>query len=315
MPVFIQNQNYFVPSTCYDLETSAELFGLDVRTAKVYTKFYGLKNIPVASASGLALSDMLEKSIYPLVDLVPREKISYLIHTHTTPSIAKFFDSTVRRIGNKMGLKNAEAFAVTMNKCVSTIKAMEILDVILDDEEEKHALIIAGDMVFNNAGYRIMPNITVTADAAASVLVSNKSGHSRLIATSVNTYGKYARGVWMDLADVSQFGSTFNHCMAVVIDEVCSKAHITSKQIKIILPHNVNIQCWRSFASYYPYPLGNIYLKNIPRYAHCYNSDLLINLKSVLDEKLLLPGDCFVMAMVAVGASFGAALYQYLGDW
>jgi len=311
MPIYIQNQNYFAPSTSYDLAVDADKFGLDARSAKVYTKFYGLKNLPVAR--GLSLSDMLEESIIPILTAVPHEKISYVIHTHTTPVITKFSDSLVRKIRNKMSFTHAEAFAITMNKCVSTIKALEVLDCVLNTAEEQQALIIAGDIVFNNDGYRVMPNITVTADAASAVLISNRCGHSKLITTAVNTYGQYARGVWMDLADVSQFGATFNHCMAVVIDEVCGKARIVTKQIKVILPHNVNIQCWRSFSSYYSYPLRNIYLKNIPRYAHCYNSDLLINLKSVLDEKLLLPGDYFVMAMVAVGAVFGAALFQYLG--
>jgi 3-oxoacyl-[acyl-carrier-protein] synthase III len=209
-------------------------------------------------------------------------------------------------------LEHAVSFVTSMNKCVSTLRALQMAQQLL---QASHAgamvLLVTGETVFTVQN-RILPNIAITAESAASALLS-LSDHlpHQLISISYAVMGEYAGGAWMSLEQVGRFGAIFEATMLKVIKEALHKAGINFDQMVLLLPHNVNIPCWRGFAKYAQIPLEKIYLNNIAKTSHCFNSDLLINLVAATKEKYLKPGDYYVMATVGVGAMFGAAVFRY----
>lgn len=308
MALYIKDQSCYIPENSYDVVTDGESFGLDSKKITVYSRFYGLKKVPYEK--DLTIAQMAIKAITPLINK-PSE-IDFIVHAHTAPVVTCFSESIVRNVRNHFNLMRADYFATTMQKCVSSIKAIEMMNELFDEEQEQNAIIFAAEKYFTPE-YRVMTNISITADAASGILVSNKTGHSKLVSLFTTVFGQYAKGIWLDASELSEFGSHFIMYMGDSIDVALERAGIGKKDLKLVLPHNVNIACWKNFSSYYQYPLNQIYLKNVSRCAHCYNSDLFINLDSVLSEKRLQRGDYYLMATLAVNAVFGVAVFQYLG--
>ena len=175
--------------------------------------------------------------------------------------------------------------------------------------QDAMALIVTGESVFTNQN-RIIPNISITGDGAAAALVTlNGHGH-KLISSSTLTLGKYAEGMWMDHTTLAEFGQLFESTMLKVAVKTLEKANLRWQDIALILPHNVNVSCWKGFAHYAKLPIEKIYLENIAETSHCFNADLLVNCDSALKKQRLKKGDYYMMATVAVGAVFGVNVFQ-----
>ncbi len=310
MPISIKAVSQYIPNSAIDLASDYSKFGLSNGDAKIYSRFYGLEKIPYTDQSILEL--MLNVS-RPLLQGIDLQKVKYVLAPRTAPVISPFGMSLVRDLAVQLGLSEATPFAIGMNKCVSTLRAFEVAHHLLSDGPEGSlALIVTGESVFTEQN-RVLPNITITADGSAACLVNLANDHSehQLSSMSTNIIGEYAEGVWMTREKISEFGKIFNESMAEVIRDALQQANINILQVKAILPHNVNIPCWRGFAKYFDIPIEKIYLKNIPTNSHCFNSDLLMNLSTAIRDKTIQPGDYYVMATVGVGAMFGAAVFRY----
>ena len=287
--------------------------GLSKMDATVYGRFYGIERIPTSHESILAL---IKQSAAPLVEALGADKkrIKYVIAPRTAPVISTFGTSLVRDLSVSLGLYDALPFVIGMNKCVSTLRAFEVAEILLTAGAPGDlALIVTGERIFTEQN-RVLPNITIAADASASAVVgiaNDENAEHRFLGFAKTILGEYAAGVWLPLDQVAAFGKTFDANMFKVIDEVLKQTGVSLDEVKVILPHNVNIPCWKGFAKYAGIPLEKIYLKNIPRSAHCFNSDLLLNWNDVLQDQILQRGDYYLMVTTGVGAMFGAALFQY----
>lgn len=311
MRLSIHQIEYFIPDSFVKISDNYHEFGLSNKEMRVYNKFYGINSIPVSSFS---MQEMLLKVTSPIMLNVDKEKVLYVIMVRTAPVVAPFNISLVKGVAEKLGIINAMYFTIGMNKCVSILRAFEVAEKLLRyGDKDKYALIISGETIFTEEN-RVLPNITIGGDAATAILVGLGNKHvlpNTLLALNMQIYGKYSKGSWMAMDEVAEFGQIFNKSMSKVIQGVLLKANINYDQVKLILPHNVNVACWRGFCKFEGIPFSKVFLDNISQTAHCFNSDLLINLATAIKTKRLRSGDYYVMATVGVGAMFGAAIFQY----
>ncbi len=306
MSINVIGVNYYLPQRIKRLNQTYQDYGLSANQMHIYTRFYGLDAIRFADIS---MQAMLVKVASPLVTTVNQDKIRYLISPRTTPVVSPFALSLVRNTANSLQLTNAIPMAISMNKCASVLRTFELVKCLLQHDE--YALMIIAESVFTEQN-RVLPNITITSDAAAAVLINkNEQANNKLIALKITINGKYAKGVWMPIEEVAEFGKLFNQTMLRVMKAALQQSNLTFSQIKLIFPHNVNVQCWRTFANYAGILAKKIFLDNIAITAHCFNADPLINLATAIDNKLLTKGDYYMMATVGVGAVFGVAIFQY----
>jgi 3-oxoacyl-[acyl-carrier-protein] synthase III len=234
-----------------------------------------------------------------------------LIHAHTSKVITRFGHSIVRSIKEELGLFNAMAFGTSLNNCASTLNALEMAGVLLADEtEDARAIVITGEMAFTPT-VQVIPNTSITGDASSAALLRYKGHKNKLISLEMCTDGRFARGIWLDAHEIQLFEKTYAPSLAKVIRNAVEKAHLKLTDIKLILPHNVNLISWARTAKQLPFDYQKIYLKNVKRYAHCFGSDILINYVDAHQEGCLKPGDYFLMATVGLGATFAAAVFQH----
>jgi 3-oxoacyl-[acyl-carrier-protein] synthase-3 len=308
MSLAIAAVEHFIPETYVTIEEQYTNYGLTAAETKVFTRFYGINKIP---ASAMSMQEMLVKVARPLLKNIDVKKIQFVIIARTAPVTTPIGKTLNHSVCAELGLSHTLNFTLAMNKCVSTLRAFEVAEKLLATTKDSYALLLTGETVFTLHN-RVLPNITVAGDAAAACLLTSDSGknhHLHSLATEI--HGQYAKGSWMPIAQVREFGGIFNESMQSVIEGAMAKAGINWQQLKLILPHNVNLPCWRGFAKYSGIPLSKIYLNNVANSSHCFNSDLLINLSTALQQKALEKGDYYLMATVGVGAMFGAAVFQY----
>lgn len=309
--LYLNHVSYFVPSTTLKLENANEKYGISKAQAKVFARIYGLEQIPIAHNMGVL--ELLKQPMFDILNnaIVARKKVKLFIHAHTAQVIAPFGGSLVQQLKHDLDLQYALSFGLSMNNCASTLSAFEIANYLLRDlEPDAKALILTGERAFTR-NVQIIPNTSITGDAAAVAVVGKTGEHDKMLALSLHTAGKFAKGIWLTSEENILFEKQYASLLADTIKKAVIKAGITLQDLRVIFPHNVNIPSWSNVAKLLEFPLEKIYLHNIRKYAHCFGADILINYGTAKRDNLLMKGDYYVMATVGLGAIFAAAVFQH----
>lgn len=306
--LYLNDASCFIPPTYLDVEEAGALLNLEKAHIRVYKKFYGIEKIPAAKQ--IPLVDFVRRPVELLLQKnnLQNQDIHYLIHCHTAKVITPFGESIVRRVKQELKLENAIAFGVSLNNCASTLATLDMLTHVLSHDEK--AIIVSADYAFTSV-LQLIPNTSILGDAAGAVLVSKKGQCHKLMAISLKIEGRYAKGIWLSAEEAQEFETHYVELLSSTIVAAITKANLSLEQIKLIIPHNVNIPSWKRVSSYLQISLDKIYLKNIRKYSHCFGADIFINYISALQEKQLEPGDYYMMATVGLGVTCAAAVFQY----
>lgn len=306
----IEAASYFVPKTRLKIENSLKRFSLTKSQARVFSTFYGLQEIPYAE--GMSVVELITQSIAILLQQtkVDKHDIKYIVHSHTAKVITRFGRSVIREVQQKLGLESAIAFGTSLNNCASTLNAFDMVSVLLQSHDEQaKAIVVIGERAFTPT-VQVIPNTSITGDASAAVLVGLHGKNHRLLHQEMKTSGEFYRGVWLTPEEGKLFEKRYVSLLSETIVIAIKNAGLTLDDIRLILPHNVNLISWENTAKAMHFPLNKIYLNNVKKYAHCFGADIFINFVDALNEKKLKPGDYYVMATVGLGATFAAAVFQ-----
>ena len=136
---------YILPKTYRTLSQDFADYQLSQTEAKIFEKFYGLKQIPY---SELRVKDLLAKALKGLIQaqqIDPKQVIG-LIHAHTAKVIAPFGYSVIQELKSQFNLNQALAFATTLHNCASTFHALIIAQHLLKHQaSEKKVIIMVGE--------------------------------------------------------------------------------------------------------------------------------------------------------------------------
>lgn len=308
--LYIHDVCHFIPPTLNTLADSYEYYGLSKAQSKVYTRIYGLEKIPVAT--NIPMPEMILNPVRKLLNRadVDKEQLQFIIHVHTAKVIYPFGSSISQLIKQSLQLKNTIVFAMTMNNCIATLSAFDVIQKLLSHTQNASAIIVAGEIAYTPS-LRLMPNTSIGGDATAAVLLKTTGNKNKLLALKIVTLGKYAKGIWCTHDEIIEFEKLFIPQLVQTIEAALLVCGISKHDIKIILPHNISIPTWEKIAKQLVIPIDKVYLKNIPRYAHCFCADNLINYVTAEHENIFSPGDYYLMVSVGLGAAFAVAVFQY----
>jgi 3-oxoacyl-[acyl-carrier-protein] synthase-3 len=307
----IEAASYYVPTTYIDLNQASELYGLPRNELKVFTRLYGLEKIPYAS--NIALKELLFNALDKLFkeNDINVDDIKFLIYAHTSKVVMSFSDSVIQSIKKRYLLTNAISFGVTINNCASTISAIEMAESLIKDMPlNSKVLIVVGELTFTSV-QKIIPKISILGDASSALLVSNVKKQHQLLAVGTIVEGASADGVWMTPEQNQQYERDYAPTFSRAIHRAVAKVGLALSEIKLILPHNVNLPAWSKLAKQLNFPIEKVYLDNVKRYSHCFGSDSIINFVDVLKDNKLQIGDYYMMATVGLGSFYSAAVFQY----
>jgi 3-oxoacyl-[acyl-carrier-protein] synthase-3 len=287
-------------------------YAIDPAELMVFHRIYGLDRVPVCREP---LLDLLSATAAQVMDqaAVRPEHVRCMVHTHTSQPHVVTGEPLLARTSRRLGLAQARLWGMTTNNCASTIVALQVIDRVLSCAgDDACAILIVGDIAFTPI-LQIVPHSSVTGDAAVACLLRRRGRGHRVLATRTDVYGQHARCQWQRPDEEAEFEAEYPERLARTMSLALEQAGIGWKDVRQVIPHNINTYSWKKVARSAGIPMQLIYLDQVPRIAHCFGADILLNLHLAEQDRSFRPGDYLLLATVGLGAVFAAAVIQYAG--
>ena len=161
------------------------------------------------------------------------------------------------------------------------------------------ALVLAGEKAFTREA-QMFTDTTVFGEGASACLVSAFGARDRLLAYASNVRGEFDSATGENDARLQR---EYRPSLAEVMRQALDAAGLTLDDIRVVLPHNVNLVTWQRMCLLLDFPVDRVVLDNIPTSGHVFCADVFVNYQTACERGLLQPGDRYLAA--AVGAGVG----------
>jgi 3-oxoacyl-[acyl-carrier-protein] synthase-3 len=234
------------------------------------------------------------------------------LYARGIPVVTPYPDNPLHQVCRVLGLHNAIAFTVTHQACATGLLAVDIAGRLLagDGDPDALALVLAGEKTFTRDA-RIVPDTSVFGEGAAACLVSADGPRDRLLAYAANVRGDFDGRLIENPELLNRFQREYHELLAEVILTALDRAGRTLDDVRIILPHNVNVVSWKRLCKRVGFPMDRVVLDNVPITGHNFAADAFINYRTAADRDLLHAGDIYVIAAAGLGATFSAMVFQH----
>jgi 3-oxoacyl-[acyl-carrier-protein] synthase III len=311
----------YLPQARIPVECLAGPLGLSEMQVKLFRRFHGLRE--VGREPDASLYDLLMKAAAGLAELrSQRHRVRYVVYARTMPVAEPYPVNTLHEVCRALGLDHALAFTVTHQSCAGGLLAIDVAGRLLaadaaagqggaDGEPGSSplALILAGEKAFTREA-QMFADTTIFGEGAAACLVSAFGTRDRLLAYASSVRGEFDSATG---ANDAQLQLEYRPSLAEVMRQAMDEAGLTLDDIRLVLPHNVNVVTWRRMCLLLKFPLDRVMLDNIPASGHVFCADVFANYATACERGLLRPGDRYLAAAVGAGggATFAAMVFEH----
>ncbi|MFI1919626.1 3-oxoacyl-[acyl-carrier-protein] synthase III C-terminal domain-containing protein [Nocardia sp. NPDC020380] len=291
------------------------LAGLDVSDTQIrlFRRFYGFSHIRRDSQARLA--DQMLSTVAGLEEqLRGREKqVRYIVQALTLPVAAPYPTNPVHEVRRALGLDHAATFCLTQHACATGLLALDVCGRLLaaDSDPEALALIFTGEKAYNAYSQQFIVDTAVMGEGMAAILVRRNGDHDRILSYATRTHGQFNQAPWLTYELAREFDRLYPEALAEVLQAAVDDAGLTLDDIALILPHHVNQNSWKRLSKQIGFPIGRIFLENLPITGHCFCADPFLNYRTACETGRLRPGDYYMMASVGLGATFSAMVFRH----
>ena len=151
---------------------------------------------------------------------------------------------------------------------------------------------------------------TVFGEGASACLVSAFGARDRLLAYASNVRGEFDSATGENDARLQR---EYRPSLAEVMRRALDEAGLVLDDIRVVLPHNVNLVTWQRMCLLLGFPRDRVLLDNIPTSGHVFCADVFVNYQTACERGLLEPGDRYLAAAVGAGggATFAAMVFEH----
>lgn len=301
-----------LPDRRVPLEELLAGWQLPASTVDTLRRSYGYSEVRRQNP-GETLTDLLVRAArnLPSLDGV-RSRVRYVLYARTVPVSQPHPLNPLPDVCEQLGLGGATAFALTHHGCAAGLLAVDVAGrlLLMDGDPDALALIVAAEQVFT-LDETLRPEARIFGEASAACLVSPDGPRDR-----VQSYATLQRGDldhWAtDRPDhAERFAKEYTVLAAEVITTAAERAGLRVDELRLILPHNVNVRSWRKVCRQLGLPPTSVLLDNVPLIGHTFAADPFLNYRTAVDSGLLRPGDRYLMASAAYGAIFSAMVIEH----
>jgi 3-oxoacyl-[acyl-carrier-protein] synthase III len=284
---------------------------------RLFRRFHGLRE--VGRAPNASLFDLLMNAAAGLDALRSRKhQIKYVLYARSMPVVAAYPDNPLHDVCRALELDHAVAFTVTHQSCASGLLAIDVAGRLLtadaadgtaDGAAEPLALVLSGEKAFTREA-ELFADTTIFGEGAAACLVSASGARDRLLSYATNVRGEFDSPTGANDAKLQR---EYRPSLVEVIHRALDEAGATLDDIRVVLPHNVNLVTWQRMCLLLGIPTDRVLLENIPVNGHIYSADVFVNYVTACERGLLRPGDQYLAAVVGAGggATFAAMVFQH----
>ena len=306
----------YVPSTRVSVESLAGSLGLTDMQVKLFRRFHGLREVsrdPDASLYGLLMS-----AAAGLDALRGQEhRVRYVLYARTMPVVGPYPVNPLHEVCRALGLDHALAFTVTHQSCASGLLAIDVAGRLLaadtadgqDGQAEPLALILSGEKAFTREA-EMFADTTIFGEGAAACLVSAFGARDRVLAYASNVRGEFDSPTG---ANDARLQREYRPSLAEVMRQALDEAGLALNDIRVVLPHNVNVVTWQRMCLLLKFPRDRVVLDNIPSNGHMFCMDMFANYQTACKRGMLRQGDRYLAAAVGAGggATFAAMVFEH----
>lgn len=305
----------YLPPERIPVETLAGPLGLTGMQVKLFRRFHGLRE--VGRDPGASLYDLLMKAAAGLDALRGQEhRVRYVLYARTMPVVGPYPVNPLHEVCRALGLGHALAFTVTHQSCASGLLAIDMAGRLLAadgtgarDGPEPLALILSGEKAFTREA-QVFADTTIFGEGASACLVSAFGARDRMLAYASNVRGDFDSDTG---ANDARLQREYRPSLAEVMRQALDEAGLTLDDIRVVLPHNVNLVTWQRMCLLLGFPRDRVVLDNIPATGHVFCADVFANYQTACERGLLRPGDRYLAAAVGAGggATFAAMVFEH----
>jgi 3-oxoacyl-[acyl-carrier-protein] synthase-3 len=303
----------YLPPTRISIESVASSFGLTPMQVKLFRRFHGLSE--VGRALDLSPAGLLLAAARGLDELTERrQRVRYVLYARTMPVAGPYPVNPLHDVSHALGLDHAIAFTLTHQSCAGGLLALDLAGRLLaadaqDGPPEPLALVLCGEKAFTRQA-QLFPDTTIFGEGASACLVSASGARDRVLAYASNVRGEFDSATGENDARLQR---EYRPSLAEVIQRALDEAGLALSDIRVILPHNVNLVTWQRMCTLLKFPVAQVVLDNIPVSGHVFCADLFTNYKTACERGLLRPGDRYLAAAVGAGggATFAAMVFEH----
>ena len=306
----------YLPPVRVPIESLAGPLGLTDMQVKLFRRFHKLRE--VGRDPDVSPQALLMKATAGLDALRGQEhRVRYVLYARAMPVVAPYPVNPLHEVCRALGLGHAVAFTVTHQSCASGLLAIDMAGRLLaadvadgaDGEAEPLALILSGEKAITREA-QVFADTTVFGEGAAACLVSAFGPRDRLLAYASNVRGEFDSDTG---ANDARLQREYRPSLAEVMRQALDEAGLALGDIRVVLPHNVNVVTWQRMCVLLGFPLDRVVLDNIPATGHVFCADVFANYKTACERGLLQPGDRYLAAAVGAGggATFAAMVFEH----
>ncbi|WP_405089961.1 3-oxoacyl-ACP synthase [Micromonospora sp. NBC_01392] len=303
----------FLPTRRVPIESLAAPLRLTEMQIRLFRRFHGLTE--VRHDPDLSLTDLLRHAVDGLTALRDvAHRVRFVVYARAFPVVAPYPANPLHDVCRAVGLGHALAFTLTQQSCASALAAVDVAGRLLAAEphppgDEPLALVLTGEKAFTRDA-QFIPETSVFSEGASACLVSAHGRRDRLLAYAVAQRGEFdvAGG-----ASPARFQREYRPALAEVIGRALARTGTTLADLRLILPHNVNLMTWKRLVKLIGFPLDRVLLDNVTGAGHVFCADAFVNYRTARERDLLRPGDRYLVAAVGAGdgATFAAMVFEH----
>lgn len=302
----------YLPDCRVPLEELLVDWALPASTVDTLQRSYGYSEVR-RQKPGETLTDLLVQAAHNLPSLTANQsRVRYLLYARTVPVSQPHPLNPLPELCELLNLGDATAFAVTHHGCASSLLAVDIAGRLLamDGDPDALALIVAAEQVFT-LDETLRPEARIFGEASAACLVSADGRRDRVLSYAALQRGDLDHWATDRPDHAERFAKEYTTLVGEVISTAAERAGLRVDELRLILPHNVNVRSWRKVCRQLGLPATTVLLDNVPLIGHTFAADPFLNYRTAVDSGLLTPGDRYLMAAAGYGAIFSAMVVEH----
>jgi 3-oxoacyl-[acyl-carrier-protein] synthase-3 len=302
----------YLPDRRVPLEELLSDWQMPASTVEALRRSYGYSEVR-RQKPGETLLDLLLPAARGLSTLPGNEsRVRYVLYARTVPVSLPHPLNPLPELCELLDLPAATAFSVGHHGCASGLLAVDIAGRLLavDGEPDALALVVAGEQVFT-LDKMLRPEAQIFGEASAACLVSADGPHDRMLSYATLQRGDLDHWATGDSDFAERFAREYKVLMGDVISTAAERAGLRVDELRLILPHNINVRSWRKVCQQLGLPTSVVLLDNVPLIGHTFAADSFLNYRTAADSGLLSPGDRYLIVSAGYGAIFSAMVLEH----
>ncbi len=220
-----------------------------------------------------------------------------------TGDVKHLMNFPASRLQSAFAMERAVVIGLNQQACTGMLGSLRLARMMLTEEPEVgRVLCLTADRFPEGALYEQSYNLV--SDGAAACVVSRGPGGFRLLACHGITNGALAVA-----SDDEVVGSYFSYTYRVV-QETLAKASLAIGEIDWIVPQNTNIKAWQILARLLKFDFARVAMPNLGDVGHMISGDNIANLKRLMEEKKIRPGERVLLVTAGYGLNWQCAILE-----